>query len=80
MGLSVKFTYEQYRAQGLWPPCERAIYIPASSPHARGETCTPEGETEEFVAYEHYLMRTGGIWTTELWWVPVSELPIQPLP
>lgn len=73
----MKFTHDQYRAQGLFPPCERAIYIPSSSPIAAGDVWRPDDTTETFVAWEQRCMATGGVWTVKLWWVPVSELSIQ---
>ena len=76
----MNFTEEQYRAQGLYPPCPRARYIPSSSPMAAGDIWQPDDTTEQFVAWEQHCMATGGVWTVRLWWVPVSELPIQPLP
>jgi hypothetical protein len=74
------FTEEQYKTQGFFPPCPKAVYIPSSSPICAGDMWRPDDSTETFVAYEHHLMKTGDVWTTELWWVPLSELPIQPLP
>lgn len=76
----MKFTDEQYKAQGFYPPCARAVYISSSSPIAAGDLWRPDNTTEMFVAWEQHCMATGGVWTVRLWWVPVSELPIQPLP
>jgi hypothetical protein len=70
----MKFTHDEYRAQGLFPPCPRAVYIPSSSPHCAGDCWAPDDSTELFVAWEQRCMSTGGVYTTRLWWVPQSEL------
>jgi hypothetical protein len=75
------YTEEQYRAQGLYPPCPRARYIPSSSPFTAGDVWLPDDSGgERFIAWEQHCMATGGLWIVRLWWVPMSELPIQPLP
>jgi len=40
----------------------------------------PDDTLDQFIAWEQHCMATGGVRTVRLWWVPVSELPIQPLP
>jgi hypothetical protein len=76
----MNFTHEDYIAQGFYPPCPRARYIPSSSPIRAGDMWKPDDTTDTFVAWEQHCMATGGVWTIRLWWVPVSELLIQPLP
>jgi hypothetical protein len=70
----MKFTLEQYQAQGLIPPCSGAVYIPSSSPVAAGDVWQPDGTLDQFVAWEQHCMATGGVRTTHLWWVPISKL------
>jgi len=76
-----RFTYDDYIAQGLVPPCRRARYIPSSSPHAKGDCWLPDDSNGEiFVAWEQQVMHTGGRTETRLWWVPRSELRPEQLP
>jgi hypothetical protein len=77
----MNFNHDDYIAQGLYPPCPRARYIPSSSPFTAGDVWLPDNSGGElFIAWEQHCMATGGVWTVLLWWVPESELPIQPLP
>ena len=66
------FTSSDYIAQGLYPPCEDAIYIPSSSPVTKG--CFLLSSNVLYVAWEQQVMKTGGIYDHRLWWVPVSKL------
>jgi hypothetical protein len=75
----MKFTEDEYRAQGLYPPCKGAIYIPTSSPIIEGDIWV-HNDSAVYVAWEQSVMATGGVRTTRLWWVPRSELSIQTLP
>ena len=77
----MNFTEAEYIAQGLYPPCPRARYIPTSSPFTAGDVwICDDYPLDPYVAWEQHCMGTGGVWITRLWWVPSSELPIQPLP
>jgi hypothetical protein len=67
------FTYDDYIAQGLVPPCKRARYIASSDPVEPGDCWAPDDSTEIFVAWEQRCMETGGRYTYRKWWVPQSE-------
>lgn len=71
----MRFTHADYIAQGLYPPCPRARYIPTSSPHSEGDHWLPDDSGGEiFVAWKQQVMKTGGVYETRLWWVPYSYL------
>jgi hypothetical protein len=67
------FTYDDYIAQVLVPPCKRARYIASSDPVEPGDCWAPDDSTEIFVAWEQRVMHTGGRYTYRKWWVPQSE-------
>ena len=72
-------SYADYIAQGFYPPCENAIYIPSSSPVTKGDFLLSPAPNSPwtsvlYVAWEQQVMKTGGVYDHRLWWVPVSEL------
>jgi hypothetical protein len=72
----MNFSHNNYIAQGLYPPCPRARYIPSSSPIGAGAIWLPDDSRGEmFIAWEQRCMATGGVLTVRLWWVPMSDLP-----
>jgi hypothetical protein len=75
----MNFTEAEYKAQGLFPPCKGAIYIPSSSPFEEGDIWVHD-DSAVYVAVEQNIMATGGVRTTRLWWVPRSQLSIQTMP
>lgn len=68
------FTHDDYVAQGLCPPCQGAIYIPSSSPVAKGDEWLDRVTCALYVAWEQQVMKTGGVYETHLWWVPAHQL------
>lgn len=72
--LTMRFTRKDYIAQGLCPPCEGAEYIPSSSPVAKGDQWLDRATCRLYVAWEQQVMKTGGVYESRLWWVPVDRL------